>query len=455
MRNTDPFRKKRLYNNNQKNIRHSSSMSSISINRSNILNSKIGNDFIKINKRKKKEKILSKSSINIFEGQNFIQNNQFNDLTKSNIYRIKNKNSTFLKYNRQLRLNSSQNQNLYPNIYLNKNRIINNNIIINTNNNYINNNNKNKNFNYQTKKGFNRDRGTFYSLRNNDTVNFLLDKRIKIINNICNSKNLEEKENTKNSEDAGNIYSTNKKLKFNKLIPNDLKIYKEKLFSETSNKNLSQSKSQDFIPSIEAEKLISNSKINSSITNSKMNQSKSRKSDEEKNFENIELNGVVTKVMTKLSIDDDINKYKNDEEKIDFHYLMKHPFKNGTYGYDFLKNYRNEYKIYENPFDDKELIFNIHNLIINPNLKKFRNDNLIIGGDFYQRKNTSARQKNYKLLSKQGFKRLQNDVMKNLKKNVEENISHMDKIKVDLDILIKRYIKKFKEQRAELVNEEI
>ena len=456
MRNTDPFRKKRFYNINPKHIRHSTSMSSFSINKSNILNSKIGNEFIKINKRKKKEKILSKSSINILDGQNFIRNNQIKDLKKSNIYGIKNKNSTFLKYSRHLRLNSSQNQNIYPNIYLNKNKIVNNNINnIKTNNNYINNNNKRQNNNYPTKQEFNRDTGTFYSISNNDIANFILDKRIKIINNTYNTKYLEEKENIKNNENAGNICSTNKKLKFNRLLPNDLKIYKEKLFSESSNKNLSQTKSQDFIPSIEPEKFLSNSKINSSITNSKINQSKSRKSDEEKTFENIELNGVVTKVMTKLKIDDDIKKDKNDGEKIDFHYLMKHPFKNGTYGYDFLKNCKNEYKIYENPFDDKELIFNIHNLIINPNLKKFRNDNLIIGADFYPRKNTSAKQKNYKLLSKQGFKKLQNEVMQNLKKNVEDNISHMDKIKVDLDILMERNIKKFKEQREELINDEI
>ena len=452
MKNTGPLRKKRLYNTNQKNIRHSTSMNSISINISNILNSKIKNDYININEGKKKEKILNKPSLNISEYTNKIRNNQINDLQKNNIYRIKNNNSTFLKYSKYCRLNSSQNQKIYPNIYLNKNQIANNNINKNIN---ININNKRPYNNYPTKQGSDKNTDTFYSKSNNEVTNFLLDKRIKIINNTFNSKNLEEKENSKNNENAGNIFCTNKKLKFNKLLPNDLKIYNKKLFGESSDKKLNKSKSQEYISSIGSKKLLTHSKINSSLTNSKINPSKSRRADEEKNFEKIELNGVVTKIMTKLPVDEDINKDKNKEEKIDCHYIIKHPFENETYGYDFLKNCGNKYKIYENPFDDKELIFNIHNLIINPNLKKFRNDNLIIGADFYQRENTSAKQKNYKLLSKRGFKRLQNDVMKKLRKNVEETISNMYKIKADMDILLKRNIKKFKEQREELNNDEI
>ena len=134
---------------------------------------------------------------------------------------------------------------------------------------------------------------------------------------------------------------------------------------------------------------------------------------------------------------------------------MKHPFVIETYGYDFLRNLKNEYKIYENPFEDKNLIYNIHNLIINPNTKKFRNDNLIIGADFYKRKNKGELAKNYKLLSKRGYKKMQNSIMRGLKRDVEKNISHMHRIKLKLDILMENNIKKFKEHREELINEEL
>ena len=123
--------------------------------------------------------------------------------------------------------------------------------------------------------------------------------------------------------------------------------------------------------------------------------------------------------------------------------------------YDFLRNLKDEYKIYRNPFDDKELIYNIHNLIINPNTKKFRNDNLIIGADFYKRKNNKEIDKDYKSLSKQGYKRLQNDIKRNLRKNVEKSILNMKRIKCDLDILMENNIKKFKEHREELINVEL
>ena len=100
---------------------------------------------------------------------------------------------------------------------------------------------------------------------------------------------------------------------------------------------------------------------------------------------------------------------------------MKHPFVNESFGYNFLRNAKKGYKIYENPFDDKNLIYYIHNLIINPNTKKFRNDNLIIGSDYYKRKDKSSKEKDYKLLSKQGYIRLQNSIMKNLKKDAEKS----------------------------------
>ena len=45
--------------------------------------------------------------------------------------------------------------------------------------------------------------------------------------------------------------------------------------------------------------------------------------------------------------------------------------------------------------------------------------------------------------------------MRNFKKNVEDNILYMKRIKGDLNILMEKNIKKFKEHREELINDEL
>ena len=454
----DSFRRIKLLNNNPKNFHHSSSMNSISINRYSKSNSRQENNNVKI--RKKKDKILSTSSLGLIKSQNKNKNyNQTKELKCiSNNYRYKNTNYLLQNYNQNIVLNpnkknnsdlsTSQNnkQNIYPDIYLNKNRNVSqDNINIDTHN------SKRKLCRNKSINNLKRETTTFYSLSKNPYTNFLLDKRIRILNepqsNTYNSKFLEEN----NIPNESGIKYSNKRIFYNKLLPNDLKIYKEKLFNESNNKNISKSKSQENIPPI--------NNINSDqYLNKNIKKSDSKKSiDEEKNFENIEFNGVVTKVITKLPIEKDLNEKNNEDNlnNIDYHKIMKHPFVIETYGYDFLRNLKNEYKIYENPFEDKNLIYNIHNLIINPNTKKFRNDNLIIGADFYRRKNKGEVIKDYKLLSKQGYQKMQNSIMRNLKRDVEKSISHMHRIKFKLDILMENNIKKFKEHREELINEEL
>ena len=443
----ESFRRIKLLNNNSKNLHHSSSMNSISINRNNKPNSRQEKNNIKI--RKKNDKILSTSSLALIKNHNKNKNNnQTKELCISNNSRYKNSNYLLPNYSQNIlikthnknnsNLSSSQNneQNIYPNIYLNKNGNISQDNINNNSH-----NTKRKLCRNNSLKDLKRETTTFYSLSKNPYSNFLLDKRIKILNEpnpiTYNSKFLEEN----NIHNGYGNNDSNKKIFYNKLLPNDLKTYKEKLFNESNNKNISNSKSQENIPPI-----------------NNMKKFDSKKSfDEEKNFENIEFNGIVTKVITKLPVEQNFSEKYNEYNlnNIDYHKIMKHPFVSETYGYDFLRNLKNEYKIYENPFEDKNLIYNIHNLIINPNTKKFRNDNLIIGAEFYKRKNKAELAKNYKLLSKRGYKRLQNSIMRGLKKDVEKNISHMHRIKLKLDILMENNIKKFKEHREELINEEL
>ena len=440
MKYSDPFRRLKLINNNPKNRKPCASMEPISINRNNLLNSKTENNSIK---KLKRNKLLSSSSLNQNNRYNYIQSNYYHDIKN-------NKESSYLKYNKHLNLaknKKNKNKNIYPPIYLNRNEEINN---ANLNNNYY------KNY---LNNDIKRECSTFYSLGNNINSNFLLDKRIKIINDPQQQiLNLNEENDNINIIDDHGISNSSRKISFNKLLPNDLRIYRGKLFDNTK-KRVHRSKSQESIPTIEVDKIMSNKKMNSYINgdNNKTKRSDlSKNIEDEKNFENIEVNGRITKVMTKLPTDKDINNSSRSSKNIsDYHNIMKHPFIIESYGYDFLRNLKDEYKIYRNPFDDKELIYNIHNLIINPNTKKFRNDNLIIGADFYKRKNNKEIDKDYKSLSKQGYKRLQNNIKRNLRKNVEKSILNMKRIKCDLDILMENNIKKFKEHREELINEEL
>ena len=434
MKNSEPFRQRRIINNIHKNLHRSSSMEYISYKMKNMKDSITEN--ISINERNTRNKIIKSK-----ENQNI------------NLYYLKKKNPSFIKINQNKRVNSSQDNIIYPKIALNKNR---NNKNDNNNNIYNFNNNKRIYNNYRTKKNY-KDATTHYSISNNHDSNFLLNQKIKIINdsnlntNTYNSQFIEEKTNVENSN---NKNSSSKKIIFNKLIPNDLRIFKNKLFQESSKGTLNKSNSQEHLPLEEGKRIISNSQINSSIRNSKISNI-SRKSMDDKGYQNLDLNGVITKVITKLSVDEDLNKKNNDKKNIDYHKIMKHPFIVESFGYGFLRNKKNKYKIYENPFDDKKLANYIQNLIINPNTIKFRNDNLISGQEIHRRKSSSDNIKNYKILSKLGLQRMQSDVMRNIRRNVKASLAKMNRVQNDLDILMQNNIKRFKEHKDELINEDL
>ena len=394
---------------------------------------------------------------------------KFNSISENNHPKNKKKfhNGSISSSLRYKKLNYNHSSQLLP--LNNEFRISNDKRNINMNNTslfpYINMNKSNSE--NQNNNSNNREASTFYLNNNNinnnnySNSNFILNKPIKIM------KNPQVFDSKFKLEENLILNQANNRPKYLIKTPNDLKIYQEKLLHESKNKSRI-SKSQENI-SIKEEKVIPNSKKNSAINKNRDKNDKrqslynsinsvhnsSINSDEEKNFQTIDLNGVVTKVMTKLPLDDDINNKKSHDEKVDYHSIMKHPFELESYGYDFLRNSKDQIKIYKNPFDDKKLIYNIHNLIINPNTKKFRNDNLIFGSAFYKKKNNNKIIKNYKLLSKKGFQKLKKTVMRNLKKNVEDNILYMKRIKGNLNILMEKNIKKFKEHREELINDEL
>ena len=463
MDNADSFHRIKLLKSNPKNLRHSSSMNSLSNIRNSLSISRTDKNYIK--KRKKKDKIISTSSLGLIKNTNNGQNNEVNSRLNNKIIsipdnnRYSNQNSIFLNYNRQIKINAlkkklEQKTKIFPDIFINHNKNVtldhkgDSNKVLHRNN---------------SQKTITREMTTFYSINKNHYPNFLLDKRIKIFTekkpNTFNSKS-KEANSIINMKEYG--YSNSNKRFFNKLLPNDLKNFKKKLFDDSIKKNNNNnSKIRDYIPSIASEKALSNSKRNYNINKSNtlnnnikvLESSKSIKLDEEKNYENIEFNGIVTKIITKLSPEKESK--DNDKDNTDYHKIMKHPFGIESYGYDFLHNINNKYKIYENPFEDKDLIYNIHNLIINPNLKKFRNDNLILGADYYKKRNNSETIKDYKLLSKQGYEKMQSSIIRGLQKDVKDKIANLRKLKVDLDILMERNIRKFKEQREELINSEL
>ena len=292
---------------------------------------------------------------------------------------------------------------------------------------------------------------TFYK---SDENNFLLDKRIKIIKKPQTSElNVNDRNKSAKKIDKYEIEFNYKYQKmFDRKLPlNDLRNYKTILFEESKILQDVQK-----VPDNKEEKVFPNKKFNKSIKNSENkdmenNELQNKSKNSENNFETIELHGVVTKVMTKLP-KTEANKSQLGNE--DFHKIMKHPLLLEQFGYKFLRNLSRDYKIFENPLDDRDLIKKIHHLIINPNTKLFRNGNLMYNSaGFYRKKNDSAPPKDFKLLSKRGFIRLKNSKINKFKQDVEDNFQHIEDIKEKINLLMEKNKRKFKEHKEELDNE--
>ena len=258
--------------------------------------------------------------------------------------------------------------------------------------------------------------------RGNDKLtrnSFLLDKRIKIINQ---SQPSEETDTISNKFELEFNYRY-RKLFERKLPLNDLRNYTNKLFDEGKFLKL---KSQPIY------KVDNNSN----------------------NFETIELNGIITKVKTKLSKEDLNNEDNKYSGKEDYHKIMKHPLLVESFGYRFLRSLKHQgcgYKIYKNPLEDKDLIEKIHNLIINPSTIQFRNANLMRSSTgFFKNKKVKSLPKDYRTLSQRGLIRLRKDRSNRIKKEIEKNNDRIEIIRKKLNFLMEKNIKLFKEHRREV-----
>ena len=293
---------------------------------------------------------------------------------------------------------------------------------------------------------------TFYKPNN---INFLLDKRIKIIKKPQRSE--QKFKNRNNSVPKINKYELEFNYKYKKMFDrrlplNDLRNYKTILFEESK---IQQNGFNDLTKN--QENVFSNKKLikikkseNKNNTNNNNSIEKDTKN-LESNFETIELHGIITKVMTKLPLPERDN---IDNINEDFHKIMKHPLLKEQFGYNFLRNLDRDYKIFENPLKDNDLIQKIKHLIINPNTRIFRNGNLMYNSaGFYRKRNDNTPKKDYKLLSKKGYIRLKNSKMNKLNQDIEENVQNIEDIKDKINLLMEKNKQKFKEHKEELDNE--
>ena len=179
-------------------------------------------------------------------------------------------------------------------------------------------------------------------------------------------------------------------------------------------------------------------KGNSFVLNS---EEKNQNNINEKNYEIIETNGKKTKVITKLSKNDTINENNNQ----DFHKIMKNPLMIESYAYKFMRNSKADN---QNPLKDKDLIQKIRNLIINPSIRQSRNYKAVKNlSSISKRKCLNSIKKDYKFLSKKGFKLLKLNKMKRLKEDAENKVHQMAKIKEKLNLLMEKNLIAFQENK--------
>ena len=390
------------------------------------------------------EKKYFENNINNISSQKF-ENSNTSSFTK-NLFKVE---------NAEIRMNSRNKTSFFQSGGDNKNILkkkLNYNRLLD--NKYSKNNNScpiliSNDFSKTNNKFFLKNKKTNYRERNKYlNSNFFPNKKIKTFHNDKASESiLKLKKNRHKTKYELQFEYRYKKIYERKLPLKDLRCYKSNLFEDSK---IPLTYSQYFKnDTFNNSKLISTfkkSRNNNSNLDSFYNDSKEivQENREEKNYEIIEMNGIKTKVLTKLSKFDTTD--KNNKE--DFHKIMKHPLIKEYYSYKFMKNLGVDNKIYKNPLEDKDLIQKIRNLIINPNTKQFRNGNIIKNSlGLVKSRSTNILTKNYKLLSEKGYKLLQKNKMNKLKQEAKEKVNYIEKIKEKLNLLMDKNLKVFQEHK--------
>ena len=135
------------------------------------------------------------------------------------------------------------------------------------------------------------------------------------------------------------------------------------------------------------------------------------------------------------------------KEKLDFHYIMKHPFSNNYFCSSFvnhmtyhnnsyIKDYSEKFQNLNNPMNDTDLIKKLHNLILNPNTSKIRNGKLLLmyrnypKGTFYG--NKSNIKNNYTFINNE-LKKLENSKYKNIVAKLNQTMRKVKEMQKELD----------------------
>ena len=154
---------------------------------------------------------------------------------------------------------------------------------------------------------------------------------------------------------------------------------------------------------------------------------------------------------TKILINDE--NLSLDNEKEDYHHLMKNPFSISSFGYKFIRNKKKIKDLNKNPLNDFELINKIRNLIVNPNTREFRNEALL--KDYKKKyKNKKLNTIDYKFLSKNGIEKIRKIKMNKYATQLEKNNEIVEDIKIRYDKLLEKNKREFIQQKQEVENEE-
>ena len=230
---------------------------------------------------------------------------------------------------------------------------------------------------------------------------------------------------------------TSEKEELKDRVPvNYLKSFRTKLFK--SNKKIHKRK----IESNDEEKTYSSKNMSESCGTSQINDNISIK------YEMMEFNNKTKYIASQLQRRKKTSPFYviKPKEKLDFHYIMKHPFSNNFfcssfvnhmtyYNNSYTNDYSEKFQHLNNPMNDADLIKKLHNLILNPNTSKIRNGKLLLmyrnypKGTFYGNKKIIN---NNALIDSQ-LKKLENTRYKKIVLKLNQTMQKVKEIQKELD----------------------
>ena len=168
----------------------------------------------------------------------------------------------------------------------------------------------------------------------------------------------------------------------------------------------------------------------------------SNRSNSEIKYQVVEFGGRNSLMATKLT-----NKYNkkssffiDNSNKDDFHHIMKNPFSSNDSNYDEFNKYGNNLKY--NPLEYGELAHKIHQLLLNPNTNKIRNNRILLSTKLNNEKKELS-YKELKDLSKKGYEKMQADKFRKFNNLVKDCNKEVNDLGERIDELLEENKNKF------------